>query len=250
MLTSLSGRVAVGIAVAMLSIALVLFITHGVWFDNPAAAIQRRMDIIGQLIVGVGTAALAVVTWASVYETQQVVLGEDLRFRQSRMPAIVLEDLPQSARTADDKPAFNIHFRNDGEGPAQDVEVSVEGTVQQTWQVQRVRLEAGRPVADPAVPGGTVEADLPTASLHGASYLKPADSGAVGLPLPELKVPESTEDLITQTFAQGWTIRSITIRYKDVFGQQFETAYRTEEGRTFLKTFKLVRPKAYSRGAG
>jgi hypothetical protein len=245
--SSLSGRVVVSIAIALLLIVLVLFITHGIWFDNPSEVIQRRMDIIGQLVVGIGTAALAVVTLASVYETQQVVSGEDLRFRQSRMPAVVLEDMPQSARAADGKPAFNVHFRNDGEGPAQDIEVSVEGTLHRAWQIRKVTMDVGRRVLDPPVPGGAVNGDIPSATLYGGSYLKPGDSGVAAMVLPELKAPDSTEHEIIGAFPLEWTIKGVTIKYKDVFGQQFTTAYRAQEERAFLKSFEVIRPTAYSR---
>jgi hypothetical protein len=153
---SLAGKVARGIVLALLLIVVVLLLTHKIWFDNPSDVIGRRMDILGQLVVGIGTAALAVVTWASVYETQQVVAGEDLRFRQSRMPMVSLSELPQIIDQQDT--GFNLKVQNRGDGPAQDVQLTFDAKVTYHWQAQRVYVEGGQKYSDPPVPLSVGEA--------------------------------------------------------------------------------------------
>lgn len=61
--------------------------------------------------------------WASVYETQQVLRGEDKRFRQSRMPVVKI--VPVYDENGHGKPystserlILQFMFRNEGDGPA------------------------------------------------------------------------------------------------------------------------------------
>lgn len=249
MLNSLSGRVAVGIAVALLLIVLALLTTRGIWFDNPDAAVQRRMDIIGQLIVGIGTAALAVVTWASVYETQQVLAGEDRRFRESRMPLVVLSALPdENAQMGDKTPAFKLTFRNIGDGAAQDVRISAAGTVRLTWQTQKVRLEAGRKVTDPPQGGDYAQGGISEEFVRAGSYLQVNTPTTVFIRQPTLRAPDSADSELVLNESRFLNVTRVTIRYTDVFGEEFTTTHSRKEGKGFLPDFDLVRPEAYTKG--
>lgn len=243
-LSTLSGRVAVAIALGLGAIVLILWSNHGIWFDNPSDVVQRRMDIIGQLVVGIGTAALAIVTWASVYETQQVVTGEDLRFRQSRMPMVVLIDGIGRAQKPDKSPALAGKIRNDGDGAAQHVRVSLEAMVRESWQVQKIRVEGGVKSTDPAEDGGYVEGHVTEKNLSLGSYLKIGEARLFFVGWPVLELPASSHKLSIVNPSYSWTITHVTIEYTDVFGERFRTIYHGKVNEV-AGDFEIKRPKRY-----
>lgn len=235
-----------GLIVGLLLVILALVLTHSIWFDNPSDTTQRRMDIVGQLVVGIGTAALAIVTWASVYETQQVVSGEDTRFRQSRMPMIALGAVPDPVRGDDGKVYFKVPFHNAGDGPAQDIQVAIKGTVQLLWSTQRVRLEGGRKVSDPPIHAGDKEAKIGASFFAAGFFLRAGDSGDGLVPYPQLEFPRGSEDLIVVNQESRNNIEHVTIKYTDVFGEEFTTTHSRGQGKRFLLDFTLERPARYN----
>jgi hypothetical protein len=241
---TLSAKVAVGIVAVLAVMIAFLTLTHKVWFDSPTDIMARRMDILGQLIVGIGTAALAVVTWASVYETQQVVSGEDLRFRQSRMPMLCLFEVPEpiADQTAT---GFNIKVQNNGDGPAQDVRAALSATVTYGWNVQAVREEGGQKHTDPPVPGEVQEVVVPADFIFLSSYLRQNESATAYIRYVRPATPKGTtgQNVILGSF--GWTLRSVRITYKDVFGEGFETHYNAGDKGISTRRFTVVRPPRY-----
>jgi hypothetical protein len=109
----------------MLAVFGIAFVsTHGLWFDEMNG--PERTKFWSDFAVAFGTIGLAVVTWASVAETQEVIRGEDRRFRQSRMPVLrfsgkfeTTREMNQSAEWfAYDATELVFALKNDGDGPA------------------------------------------------------------------------------------------------------------------------------------
>jgi glucan phosphoethanolaminetransferase (alkaline phosphatase superfamily) len=74
------------LAAGLLAACIVAFAcSHQFWFD--AMRVEDKTSFFSNFFVAYGTSALALITWASVYETQRVVIGEDRRFQQSLAPS-------------------------------------------------------------------------------------------------------------------------------------------------------------------
>jgi hypothetical protein len=101
------------------------FLTHGYWYD--ALAPEQKALFWTEAMAAYGTLALAIVTWGSVRESQQVVADEGLRFRQARMPMVKV------AVTRRELGGALIGLRNDGDGAAANVYVTFDAHTRITW---------------------------------------------------------------------------------------------------------------------
>jgi len=118
-----SAAIATGLGIVFI---IAFLFTHGLWFDwmQPGEKAKFWSDFA----VAYGTICLAIVTWASVAETQQVILGEDRRFQQARVPMLRYMDGFGNARPGDfakywhlDGGELQLLIENIGDGPALDI---------------------------------------------------------------------------------------------------------------------------------
>jgi hypothetical protein len=123
----LPERVLWGILIISIALAGAFFLTHASWYDHLHA--EQRTQFWNEFFVAYGTLALALVTWASVYETQQVLAGDDLRFRQDHMPVLwILEASPQLHL------GYRVKIYNEGAGDARDAKLTFRARIGIVWK--------------------------------------------------------------------------------------------------------------------
>lgn len=199
-----SQKVAVGVLVATVIVIVVLYLTHLHWYDSLKP--EQRVAFINEALVAYGTLALAVVTWASVAETQQVLLGEDRRFRQSLMPVIkVLRSWPQ-------KGEYLVSLINVGGGAARNIRIEYAANVHWTWNEQGTADKQDK----------FRHEEFSVRGWFVSSYLEP--KGEVDFVLARVSVDGDVSSIMPNPT----TINRITnarIFYQDVFGSDYETDY-------------------------
>jgi hypothetical protein len=178
---SFANKVALAVVLIVFALLVVLFAMRHSWFDNPSVYIERRVDILAQLLVALGTGALAVVTWASVYETQQVVAGDDLRFRQSRMPSVKILATERNYDQLAGETHYRVTLYNQGDGPARNVRLWLSATVTIRWNKQGLGTDRDQ-VAEEA---------FNAVDTHVSSYLQQGYEAEVAIPL---EMPEGASD--------------------------------------------------------
>lgn len=185
------------------------FLTSGMWYAPLST--EQKVQFWNEFGVAYGTLALAVVTWASVYETQQVLADEDLRFRRARMPVVVV----LYARPSDEG-GFEIALENIGEGAARDVYLSFSAHVRVAWNQggladQRDQIR---------------ERDHHAKEHLVTSYLGPGRNVSIVFDKPArpdwVMNPEITA-----------LVKQAEIAYVDVFESSFMTCYDIRDGEPF-----------------
>lgn len=204
----------------LVAFVIVFYASHSTWYDTMKP--EEKARFWSEFGVSFGTISLAVVTWASVYETQEVLRGEDRRFQRSRAPmvAIALQEV------VDDEGDIThtwvrdlglvggrlIILRNDGGGPA--LGVCLSATVQSSDRVSD-------PEFDPDRQESVYEVPL-------TAYL------ASGQTLPHRIQP-------TDMVLQYIKLRSVSIYYEDFAGAKYGTEY--PDVATSGGSFAYVKPR-------
>lgn len=116
--------------VAVLTIIglVAVLLTHSAWYDPLKP--EQRVSFWIEAAVAYGTLALAVVTWGSVREGQDIIAAEDLRFRQARMPMVAVSN------THREQGGVHLALRNNGDGPAVNVHVTYDAHTTLVWNEQ------------------------------------------------------------------------------------------------------------------
>jgi hypothetical protein len=217
-----ANRVAVAVAISALALLVAFFATHHLWFDNPSAYVQRRLDILAQLLVAFGTSALAVVTWASVYETQQVLAGEDLRFRQSRMPSLKISGTEREYNQLTGKTLFRVTVYNQGDGPARKVRLWLSSTVKIRWNRQGLSTDRNQVAED----------SFQAEDLFVSSYIQQGYQVDVQIPADLPKDSEREAFLAVSPWTEN-SIKHARLCYDDMFGEPYESRYIVASGQLF-----------------
>jgi hypothetical protein len=119
----------IGVAALILVLFFVYFaLTHAQWFDGMGPS--EKVKFWSDFGVAFGTIALAIITVTSVFETQDVLKGEDRRFRQSRMPMVKV------TATRRERGGVYLALRNDGDSPARNVRLTFDAHTRLTWNEQ------------------------------------------------------------------------------------------------------------------
>jgi hypothetical protein len=196
------GIAAVAILVAFLAGVLA---THQLWYD--CLTLEQKTVFWTGAAVAWGTLALALVTVASVIETQQVTAGEDRRFQQSRMPAVIV----QRAHPAPGGTGVTLAIQNVGSGPALDVRLNFRARVRHLNRDAPEFQHADR-----------LEELVEKNRWLVFSYLA-AQTGSddaltwITIPYPD---PPRARGLV-ETF----TVELLQLEYRDVFRADYSTSY-------------------------
>lgn len=197
---------------------LVYLNTRGSWY-NPLD-LKEQVAFWTAFAVAYGTLALALVTLVSVQETQRVVVGEDRRFRASRMPMVKL----LSAKTTVPS-GYTLKMINNGDGPAMNVRVSFAGMV-------RYDLMKLSTTALTNVQRSSYQKYFNAERVIVTSHLGVKEECTLFLPDEQLDgmlrngIPSS----ITQTLP---TIDLCEIYYNDQFDEMYATQYGDNAGVSF-----------------
>lgn len=206
---SLSRTVIILVATVTVVMVAIFCWTHGAWYDLLKP--EQRTQFWNEALVAYGTLALAVVTWASVAETQLVLADEDLRFRRGRMPVIIASEAAQSTDGG-----FQIVLENIGDGAARDVILSFSSHVRTEWNNSGSADNRDQ----------MKERDYSTEEFLFASYLPQKESLDCTFGRPT-SVTMVMSPLITTT------VHSVHVVYHDVFASKFSTEYRITKGQPF-----------------
>ena len=129
---SLARWVALGGLGLLVAFGVFLYFTHGHWYDGMQP--EAKAHFWAEFFVAWGTTALALVTWASVYETQQVIIGEDRRFQQSRAPVVTIADQNTKFFRVSPSGLLTLAFENIGDGGALDVRLNLRASATYSFQ--------------------------------------------------------------------------------------------------------------------
>jgi hypothetical protein len=199
---------------------LAFVMTHRLWYD--CLDLDHRVSFWAEALVAYGTLALAIVTWGSVRESQDIVAGEDLRFRQSRMPMV------RVVRFYREQGGVNVGLRNDGDGPARDVRITFDAHTILRWNDQG--LADQRDNVD--------ENDVVETRALFSSYMPVGKSGecdwGFGLKPTDVQFVNAEPKV---------AVKKLIVEYEDVFGLQYATEYEpTPEGWFAVFQFKWHPP--------
>jgi hypothetical protein len=184
--------------------------SQGLWYGH--LNVEQRVSFWVEAAVAYGTLVLAIVTWGSVREAQDVQNGEHLRFRQSRMPMVY------GMRAYGESGGVYLRLRNSGDGPAENVLVTFDVEVELTWND-----------------------DGTTPSPDRCDHVLARDVSATRelwssfMPVGE---PGEYERLWDAEPPGMWWVggraslrfRKLLIEYRDVFGSNYSTTYEGEFG--------------------
>lgn len=208
---SLVGAGLVAVAAITMTLIVAFQITRHGWYDT-GLKLPEQVSFWNEALVAYGTLALAVVTVASVWETQKVVHGEDLRFRQTRMPMLKVVNL----RTDEDN--LRVTVENVGDGPARNITLHCKAHV--TWRWNEDGLADNRDKLE--------EADYDAEAWPMVSYLEPKANDDILLPQVE---GDPRDALIRVNVAIQIDVSFMAIGYYDAFEDYYETEYsRTDVG--------------------
>ncbi|MHB1799513.1 MAG: hypothetical protein ACYCUI_14635 [Vulcanimicrobiaceae bacterium] len=202
-------------AATLVVFVVVLILTRDAWLVNPSQAVERQVDILSQLLVGVGTAALAVVTWASVYETQKVLSDEDLRFRRSRMPVLKLTARPDT-NTYDFNPGYEVVITNVGDGAAQNVRLSIRAHVHISWNKEGLAEQRDL----------STDKDFACEDHVVCSYLEKRGETTVTF-------PSVGDQLVGMNALLDNRVPDAVLVYEDIFGETYRTRYIISETQAY-----------------
>lgn len=205
----ITGTGAFILALSLLGVFLVVFaLSHQCWYDHMRP--EDQVKFWTDFGVAYGTIALALVTGASVFETQRVVKGEDRRFRQSRIPTVaVIADNTYFYRVTEHEPQVQMLFSNIGDGPAVDVTITMDATVKYVM--------AAQPLGAEEQSCGTEPMKMDRKFL--VSFLPKKGQHQLTHPL-KYKQPEFRVD-----YPRGINFRSLRIDFKDTFGYSYVVNY-------------------------
>ncbi len=209
----------VAIVFASILLAAAFLVTKRSWYDELPK--EQRIHFWNEFAVAYGTLALAVVTWASVYETQQVLADEDLRFRRARMPVVVM----QYARLSNG--GLEIAIENIGDGAARDVHLTYSAHVNIAWDTTGLTGRRDK----------VTERDFTASRVLFASYLGEKRNGS------ETFDRDVSSDVLMVNPEITVAVRFVRIDYLDVFGSNFQTEHIINDQQAFnQQRFKWVPP--------
>jgi hypothetical protein len=218
-MSRLSPSKVVGVAAALL---LALFFlafsaTHWLWYDCMSS--EGKVHFWTDFAVAWGTTALAVVTWASVYETQQVLLGEDRRFRQSRIPVVTIAPNENGQYYTIHGNRFRLLLENVGDGPAIDV------TLDMTLEVTYTAATTGG--LGPTMPAQVVDPEKTELAVlrefRASSFLPTRHPQEWSHPLNVPKVVVHNGYQLQRQIVVK--LDFLTIRFRDAFGEPHMVRY-------------------------
>ncbi len=186
---------------------LAFIVTHASWYD--ALQVDQKAAFWTDALVAYGTLALAVVTWASVRESQDLIEAEDLRFRQARMPMVSV------VKTYREHGGVFVALRNNGDGPAKDVRVTFDAHTIMRWNKEG--LADHRDQAD--------ETDVSVTRERCSSFMAVGEAGQCEWLFGAKTVPEFGMNAETSI-----TFRKLVIEYRDVFGFRYQTIHDPHVG--------------------
>jgi hypothetical protein len=203
-------------------------------------------EAAASILVAAGTFALAFYTAKSVTETKQIVEGDDLRFRQSRMPMVRLERTPTNAMDTKRNPGFQVILQNDGDGPARDVTVKLSASVTFEWdmhseEVTEKMKQDGAVFIDSVEtlrPGDAATVETDASWQTASSYISAKGIAATFVQYPNVQLPVGATNNRVDVKISG-----VRVKYTDIFGARFETHYSVEAGIEDPRSFKWVTPE-------
>lgn len=202
--------VVTGVALATGILMILFFLTKGVWYDT-SLDVPARVSFWNEALVAYGTLALAIVTVASVWETQQVIKGEDLRFRQTRMPMLKIVALrPESTQ-------YRVAISNVGEGAAREIKIDFKAEVEWKWSDQGFADNRDK----------KRKSSFNVRRQFTASYLEP--DGSIEA-LVEAMNSEGDEAAMMPNPLLTNSVLDARIEYRDVFGSYYVTDYALSAG--------------------
>lgn len=226
---SLPAYAAIGAALLLVAFVVFFVLTHCQWYDGMQT--KEQVSFWTEFGVSFGTIALALVTWASVYATQQVLRGEDTRFRQSRMPMVRMH-APFSALNSrlpaywlQEGSAVLFSVINTGDGPA----IKVHAQFNLRIQYGRViKDQTGSPSVDASEPIiATTKEDVDISSF--------LESKVTITARVVVEFPSETDRILQVIFEE------LRILYTDAFGASYMTLYEDHFRRPM--DFSLMLPK-------
>lgn len=130
--------------------------------------------------------------------------------------------------------------------------MSVKATVTLAWQHQETYIENNQQMTKPPTPGGQRSVQTPEGLVFVGSYIQRGKDGGDGgyanavLWYEPLTAPDSTSDVKVVGFMETIKAHAVTIKYSDMFGEEFVTSYQvSEEEQMNPRSFRVSRPKAY-----
>ena len=208
MLSRLSFAQRVALYVVLVTVALIamFLITHGTWYDH--LKLEQRTSFWNEALVAYGTLALAIVTWASVAETQRVIWGEDHRFRQSQMPVVSVYEIAPQVHLG-----YKVYLQNSGDGAARDVRIRIQATVKARYNHRD---------KDSGLNNEQGFQRIVTAHWElVASYIPKHEKAEPAIYL-ECDIPK---EVIDNLLSLDHSVDVLELRYTDVFGAEYETSY-------------------------
>lgn len=148
---------------------------------------KMSIEAAASIGVAIGTLALAYFTWESVKKTNAVIQGEDRRHQQSYAPALVVQFITDKINN------YQVTLRNKGIGPAKEISICFDGG----WVKDGTRIDFDKEqktIYQSFLATGREE--------YGISFIK----------LPPFPI-------------ENVAIDSLTIEYKDMFGNVYQTYY-------------------------
>jgi hypothetical protein len=227
------------------------------------AEITERVKLFTDMMVGVGTLALAAATFWNIRQTNAVIAGEERRFQVSEYPLVTLS-----------RNAVNIDVMNIGKGIALNIDVALEITDDHPYE-EKTDLtswaEVDAALAKPelslayyellASPMGfrtRFPRDLFISTYRGTAPA-PAVTFPIQIVVPKLRSDtykasyynssltgpngeDSFTDEIKTQFSNAETIKVIQCTYNDMFGNQYGTKYIDDR----LERYIWIRPRNLS----
>ena len=195
--SSLVANMVIGAGGVTAALVVAFVCTHRLWYDGLPS--NEKVNFWNEALVAYGTLALAVVTVASVLETQTVIRGEDRRHQQGFAPLLLLKFDKKDG-------AFKFIVSNVGLGIALKVLVLVTGEFEPTQHIS-------------AGTGGVFQ-ERPNIEIPDGSRTHHLGALPMGGEAP--------------VWVPGWqtdygkiNVTDARLEYSDMFGNEYVTAYRS-----------------------
>lgn len=194
------------LAFAILGLSLLgIYLWHGCWYDVLTA--EQKANFWTNYGVGFGTLALAIMTVASILETQGVIKAEDKRFMQSRVPAVVVTATdPAYPFRVQPHGRIEMIFENVGDGPAIDATITLD-----------LRLRFLRPGTGPNTEEFADELITRTNAVL-FSYLASKEKRIIHFPFSRQLRTDEGEYALPK-------VERLEIKFKDTFGNSYTIRY-------------------------
>lgn len=219
----IASRAMVVVVVLTTAGVLGFLLTHSLWYD--CLDLGQKVSFWVEAAVAYGTLALAIVTWASVRESQDIVDGENLRFRLGRMPMVAV------SKTYREHGGVFLRLRNSGDGPALNVRVSFDATTTLRWNDQGLAGAESFNKSETNDVTGNYElcsSFMPVGDMGQCEWL----FGALAKDAPLMNAQSSI------------TFRRLLISYEDTFGGEYITEHDSNVGGGIVPLRFLWKPPA------